>query len=89
MDLAEGPKRVYVIMTHTEKNNKPKIMKKCTYALTGKECVDLIFTDLAVIEVTAQGLLLKEIAPGWTVEEVQQLTEPKLIIADDLKEIEL
>ncbi len=89
MDLAEGPKRLYVIMTHTEKNNKPKIMKKCTYALTGKECVDLIFTDLAVIEVTAQGLLLKEIAPGWTVEEVQQLTEPKLIIADNLKEIEL
>jgi 3-oxoacid CoA-transferase subunit B len=54
-----------------------------------RECVDLIITDLAVIEVTPEGLLLKEVAPGWTPEEVQALTEPELTIAPDLKEIEL
>ena len=76
-------------MTHTEKNNKPKIVRECTYALTAKECVDLIITDLAVIEVTGDGLVLKEIAPGWRVEEIQAVTEPKLTVAEDLKEIEL
>ena len=89
MDLAACAKRVFVTMTHTEKDNRPKIVKECTYALTAKECVDLVVTDLAVIEVTRKGLVLKEIAPGWTVEEVQSLTEPKLIVADDLKDIEL
>lgn len=89
MDLAVGPKRVFVIMTHNEKDDRPKIVKKCTYSLTGKECVDLIFTDIAVIEVTNKGLLLKETAPGWTVEEIQALTEPKLIVSETLKDIEL
>ncbi len=89
MDLAVGAKRVIVTMTHTTKEGMPKILKQCTYPLTAKECVDLIVTDLAVIEVTAEGLLLKEVAPEWTVEEVQALTEPKLIIAPDLKEIDL
>ena len=89
MDLAVGPKRLFVIMKHTEKDNKPKIVKKCSYALTAKECVNLIFTDIAVIEITENGLLLKERAPGWTVEEIQALTEPKLNVADDLKDIEL
>ena len=76
-------------MTHTEKNDRPKIVKQCTYPLTAKECVDLIVTDLAFIEVCEAGLLLKEIAPGWTPDEVQALTEPKLMIADDLKYMEL
>lgn len=89
MDLAVGAKRVIVTMTHTTKEGMPKILKQCTYRLTAKECVDLIVTDLAVIEVTPEGLLLKEVAPGWTAEEVQALTEPKLIIAPDLKEIDL
>jgi len=89
MDLAAGPKRLFVVMHHTEKDNKPKIVKKCTYALTARECVDLIITDLAVIEVTDKGLVLNEIAPGWTVKEIEALTEPKLLVADDLKEIEL
>ena len=89
MDLAVGPKRLVIVMTHTEKDNKPKILKKCTYALTAKECVDLIITDIAVIEVTDEGLVLKEMAPGWTVPEIQALTEPKLTVAKDLKEIEL
>ncbi|GAJ01511.1 unnamed protein product [marine sediment metagenome] len=58
-----------------------------SYPITTPECVDLIVTDLAVIKVTKEGLLLKEIAPGWTVEEVQAVTEPKLIVAEDLREI--
>jgi len=89
MDLAVGAKRVIVAMMHTNKKGKPKIVKECTLPLTAKECVDLIVTDLAVIEVTSQGLLLKEVAPGWTVEEIQALTEPRLIISPELKEIEL
>ena len=89
MDLAFGSKSVIVIMEHNTKEGKPRIVKECAYPLTAKECVDLIVTDLAVIKVTPQGLLLREVAPGWTAEEVQELTEPKLITAPDLKEIEL
>lgn len=89
MDLAVGAKRVIVTMEHTTKEGKPKIVKKCNAPLTAKESVDLIITDLAVIEVTSDGLLLKEVAPGWTAEEVQALTKPKLIVDADLKEIEL
>jgi 3-oxoacid CoA-transferase subunit B len=89
MDLAVGAKKLIVVMEHTSKDGKPKILGKCNYELTALECVDMIVTDLAVIEVTNQGLVLKEVAPGWTPEEIQELTEPKLIVAPDLKEIEL
>jgi len=89
MDLAVGAKKVIITMEHTTKEGKPKIVKQCTAPLTAKECVDLVITDLAVIEPTPDGLVLKEVAPGWTAEEVQALTEPKLIVAEDLKEIEL
>jgi 3-oxoacid CoA-transferase subunit B len=89
MDLALGAKKVVVIMPHTTKSGKPKILKKCTLPLTAPQCVKLIVTDIAVIEVTNEGLVLKEIVPGWTVEEVQTLTEPKLIVSPDLKEVEL
>lgn len=89
MDLAFGARRTIVVMTHNTKEGKPKIVKRCTYALTAPECVDLIVTDIAVIEVAEQGLVLKEIAPGWTAEEVQAVTEAELIVAPDLKEIEL
>lgn len=82
-------RRVIVGMEHTTRTNEPKILNKCTYALTGKECVDLVVTDLAVIEVTKEGLLLREFAPGWTVEEVCALTEPRMIISPDVKKIEL
>jgi 3-oxoacid CoA-transferase subunit B len=89
MDLAVGAKRVIITMEHTTKDGKPKIVKKCSYPLTAKECVDLIITDLAVIEVTPKGLMLKEVAPGWTAKEIQALTEPRLKLAPDLKEMEL
>jgi 3-oxoacid CoA-transferase subunit B len=89
MDLAVGAKRVIITMEHTTKDGKPKIVKKCSYPLTAKECVDLIITDLAVIEVTPKGLVLKEVAPGWTAKEIQALTEPRLKLAPDLKEMEL
>ncbi len=89
MDLVYGAKKVIVIMEHVTKNGEFKILKKCTYPLTAKECVSLLVTDIAVIEPTTQGLVLREYAPGWTAEEIQKLTEPKLILADDLKEVEL
>jgi 3-oxoacid CoA-transferase subunit B len=89
MDLTFNAKKVIAATEHTTKDGKPKIVKECSVPLTAPECVNLVVTDIAVIEVTGEGLLLKELAPGWTAEEVQELTEPKLIIAPDLKEIEL
>jgi 3-oxoacid CoA-transferase B subunit len=89
MDMPVGIKKVIVAMEHTTRDNKMKILKKCSLPLTCPKCVDLIITDLAVIEVTPKGLVLKEVAPGWSPEEIQSLTEPTLILADDLKEIEL
>ena len=89
MDLASGAKKVIVTMLHTTKEGEPRIVKECTYPLTARQCVSLIITDLAVIEVTGEGLVLKELAPGWTVPEVQNLTEARLIPAKDIKEIAL
>ena len=88
MDLAVGAKKVIVAMMHLTNDGEPKIVKECTYPLTAQGVVKLIVTDLAVIEVTPQGLLLKEVAPGLTAKDVQSVTEPKLIVAQDLKEIE-
>jgi len=89
MDLAVGATRLVIVMTHTTNKDEPKILKECSYYLTAPRCVSLIITDIAVIEVTEKGLVLKEIAPGWTVTEVQRLTAAELIPASDLKEIEL
>ena len=89
MDLAVGCRSLMVMMRHTTKDGAPRIVKQCSFPLTAKNCVDKIFTDLAVIEVMEQGLVLKEIAPGWTAEEVQELTEAPLVFAEDIKEIEL
>jgi 3-oxoacid CoA-transferase subunit B len=88
MDLAVGAKKVIVTMTHLTNKGEPKIVKECTYPVTARGVVKLIVTDLAVVEVTTDGLLLKEVASGLTAEDVQSVTEPKLIIAPDLKEIE-
>ena len=89
MDLALGGKRLMVMMLHTTKEGGPRIVRQCTFPLTARNCVKKIFTDIAVIDVTKQGLVLREVAPGWTAEEVQALTESKLIVGEDLKEIEL
>ena len=82
MDLVAGAKRVVVTMLHTAKDGSSKILKKCTLPLTGKKVVDLIITDLAVMEVTPQGLKLKERAPGVTVDEILKSTEAELEVED-------
>jgi len=80
MDLVAGAKRVFIAMEHATRDNKPKILKKCTLPLTGVEVVDHIVTELALIDVTLEGLLLRELAPEVTLEQVQSLTEPKLLV---------
>src|SRR5277367_5660259 len=85
MDLVAGAKRVIIAMEHTTKEGEPKIVKECSLPLTGVCVVDLIVTELGVIEVTPQGLVLREVAPGVTPEAVQKATEPTLRRAPDLK----
>jgi 3-oxoacid CoA-transferase subunit B len=80
MDLVAGAKRVFIAMEHATRDNKPKILKKCTLPLTGVEVVDHIVTELAFIDVTPEGLVLRELAPDATLEQVQSLTEPKLLL---------
>src|SRR3972149_2269408 len=89
MDLAFCARKVIALTTHTTKDGKPKIVRQCSEPLTAPQAVVLIITDVAVIDVTDGGLLLREVAPGWTVEEVQALTEPELRAAPDLKAMEL
>jgi 3-oxoacid CoA-transferase subunit B len=81
MDLVAGARRVIVAMEHTTKQGAPKILKKCTLPITGLGVVDLIITDMAVIRVTAKGLVLEEIGPDVTVGDVQMATEPTLIFS--------
>ena len=81
MDLVAGAKRVFVAMEHATKDGKPKILKTCSLPLTGVEVVDYVVTEFAVMEVTPDGLVLREIAADTTVEQVQALTEPKLLLA--------
>src|SRR6202158_2662960 len=80
MDLVASAKRVIVAMEHATRDNKPKILKRCSLPLTGVEVVDQLVTELALIDVTPEGLILRELAPDATVDQVQSLTEPKLIV---------
>jgi len=78
LDLATGAKKVVVLMKHVTRDEEPRIVKNCTYPLTGIGCVNTIVTDVAVIDVEKDGLKLREIAPGWSAEDVQKLTEAEL-----------
>jgi len=89
MDLAFGAKKVIAVMSHNTKDGKPKILRTCSYPITAPGCVNTIITDIAVIEVTRSGLVLKEGAPGWSPEEIQGLTEPVLIVDRNYCEIAL
>jgi 3-oxoacid CoA-transferase subunit B len=87
MDLVASARRVVVAMEHTTKEGNPKILKKCTLPLTGLKVVDTIVTEMCYIQVTSEGLVLQEIAPGLAPEDVQHATEPKLIVSPTLKEM--
>jgi 3-oxoacid CoA-transferase subunit B len=89
MDLVASARRVIVIMDHADKKGAPKILKECRLPLTGRSVVHRIITDIAVIDVMPEGLVLRELAPGVSAREVQQKTEPSLLIPHDVKEIEL
>jgi len=85
MDLVAGARRVIIAMEHATKDGQPKILKKCTLPLTGVKVVDTIVTEMAYIRVTPEGLVLEEIAPGLTVEDVQRATEAKLRVSSEMK----
>ena len=89
MDLAVGARRLIVAMEHTTKDGRPRIMRECSYPLTAPRCVDLIVTDLAVVEVGPAGLTLREVAPGWAPGEVVTVTDAPLAVPDDVREMEL
>ena len=89
MDLAVGARNLFIAMEHVTNDGEPKILTRCTYPLTAKGVVKKIFTNLAVIDVTPKGLVLREVAPGLDPEDIQSVTEAKLIIAPDLKDIGL
>ena len=85
MDLVAGARRVVVAMEHTTRDGHAKILKKCTLPLTGSRVVDTIVTEMAYIRVTPAGLVIEEIAPGLSVDDVQAATEAKLIASPELK----
>ncbi len=89
MDLVSGARRVIAILEHATKDGRPRVLSRCTLPLTGRRCLAAICTDHAWIDVTQDGLLLRELAPGVTVEQAQKITEPRLIVAPDLKTMEV
>jgi len=89
MDLVSSACRVVVAMEHTTREGQPKILKQCTLPLTGSGVVDTIVTEMAYIRVTPSGLLLEEIAPGLSVEDVQHATEAMLVVSPQLKTMQI
>ncbi len=89
MDLAAGARRVIVAMEHTTREGEPRILERCTYPLTAERCVDLVVTNLGVLELTPQGIALREVAPGVSVAEVQAATGTKLLIPENVKVMDL
>lgn len=87
MDLAVGAKAIWVLTDHTTKKGEPKIVDACKYPLTAKGVVKRIFTDLALIDLTEDGLLVREMVPGLTIDALQGVTEPKLTLAEDWQEL--
>jgi 3-oxoacid CoA-transferase subunit B len=85
MDLVAGARRVIIAMEHTTREGQPKILKKCTLPLTGVRVVHTIVTEMALMQVTPAGLVLEEVAPGFTAEDVQHATEAPLIVSASLK----
>ena len=89
MDLCAGARKLFIAMEHTTRDGEYKVVKELSYPATALGKVSMLFTDLAVIEITPEGMVLKEVAPGLTAADVQSVTEPELIISPDLKEIQL
>ena len=86
-DIATGARRLFIAMEHTTGDGQIKIVERCSYPLAAIGVVDTIFTDIAVIRVAPDGLILQEVAPGWSPDDVQALTEPELQVSPDLREI--
>jgi 3-oxoacid CoA-transferase B subunit len=89
MDIATGSKNIIVCMEHNTKDGGAKIVHKCSYPLTAIECVNTVVTDLAVVDVTKDGMVLREVAPGWTAEEVQSRTQARLGVSGRVAEMKL
>jgi len=89
MDLAMGAKQVFIAMQHTTRDGKPRLLQRCTLPITALRVVNLVVTDLGLFQVTDDGFLMREIAPGYQISEVQELTAAKLIVANDIKEMKV
>ena len=89
MDLAAGADKVIVAMEHNDRNGNPKVVEECSFPLTGKGCVSLVVTDVAVLEPTSEGMVLRETAPGWSPEDVQEITGARLIIPGEVRDYEV